>query len=162
MLPHFEQFGTVFLSQFAVEYSDGSLQVFPLLCYFLLSFLQLLQLFLSLPPQSFQVLILLLIQEAMEILKLCSDFSFQGIKTVLKDVWTIINSGLDVTKHPVWQYGELLWIYTHLFCVKLELLCLFLKVMRINNAAAVPLLPVTLRTSLSLLLCTHLPRAWFF
>lgn len=101
MLPHFEQFGTVFLSQFAVEYSDGSLQVFPLLCYFLLSFLQLLQLFLSLPPQSFQVLILLLIQEAMEILKLGSDFSFQGIKTVLKDVWTIINSGLDVTKHPV-------------------------------------------------------------
>ncbi len=84
MLSHFEQFGTVLLSQFAVEHCDGSLQVPPLLCYFLLPVLQLLQLLLSLPPQPFQVPTLFLIQETMEVLKLGSDFSFQGIKTVLK------------------------------------------------------------------------------
>lgn len=83
--PHFKQFRTVLLSQFAVEDCDCSLQVSPLLCYFLLSFLQLLQLLLSLPPQSLQVLTLLLVQETMEVLKLCSDLSLQGIKTALKD-----------------------------------------------------------------------------
>lgn len=85
MLPHFEQLGTVLLSQFVVEHCNCSLQVLPLLCYFLLSLLQLLQLFLSLPPQSLQVLTLLFIQEAMEVLKLGSDFSFQLIKSALRD-----------------------------------------------------------------------------
>lgn len=84
-LPYFEQFRTVLLSQFAVQHCDCSLQVFPLLCYFLLSFLQLFHLFLFLPPQSLQVLKLLLIQETMEVLKLSSDFSFKDIKIVLKD-----------------------------------------------------------------------------
>ncbi len=84
-LSHFEQFRTVLLGQFAVEHCDCSLQVSPLLCYFLLSFLQLLQLLLSLPPQSLQVLTLLLVQETMEVLKLGADLSFQGIKTALKD-----------------------------------------------------------------------------
>lgn len=82
---HFQQFGTVLLSQFAVENCDRSLQVSPLLCYFLLPLLQLLQLFLFLPPQSLQVPTLLLVQETMEVLKLGSDLSFQGIKTALKD-----------------------------------------------------------------------------
>lgn len=85
MLPHSEQFRAVVLGQFAVEHRDCSLQVSPLRCYLLLSLLQLLHLFLSLPPHSFQVIILLLIQETMQVLKLSSDFSFQGIKTVLID-----------------------------------------------------------------------------
>lgn len=85
MLPHFEQLRTVVLSQFAVEHCDCSLQASPLLCDLLLPLLQLLQLSLFLPPQSLQVLTLLLIQETMEVLKLSSDFSFQLIKTVLKD-----------------------------------------------------------------------------
>jgi len=85
VLPHCEQRRAVLLGQFAVQHSDGSLQVSPLRCYFLLPLLQLLQLFLSLPPESLQVVILLLIQETMEVLKLCSDFSFQVFKRVLKD-----------------------------------------------------------------------------
>lgn len=134
--PHFEQFRTVFLSQFAVEHCDGSLQVSPLLCYLLLSFLQLLQLFLPLPPQSLQVLELLLIQEAMEVLKLGSDFSLQDIKTALKDEegkrWAVINSALVWLKNQrvertTWSCSklapaELIWMYSHLFCVKVELL----------------------------------------
>lgn len=86
-LPHFEQLGTVLLSQFAVEHTDCSLQVSPLRSYFLLSLLQLFHLFLFLRPQSLHLLILLLIQEAMEVLKLSTDFPFQVIEPVLKDKW---------------------------------------------------------------------------
>lgn len=85
MFAHFEQFWAVLLSQFTVDRCDRSLQGFRLLCYFLLSLLQLFQLFLSLPPQSLQVLTLLLIQETMEVLILSSDFSLQVIKPALKN-----------------------------------------------------------------------------
>lgn len=87
LFSHCEQFRTILLCQFAVEHCDCFLQVFPLLCYFLLSLLQQLHLFLSLPPQSFKVLAFLLLQKTMEVLKLGSDFPFQVIKAVLKNVW---------------------------------------------------------------------------
>ena len=83
---HFEKLRVIVLSQLGVECCNCSLQVLPLLVDFPLSCPQQLHLFLFLPLQALHVSVLLLIQEAVEVLELCPDLSFQVLKPVLEVV----------------------------------------------------------------------------
>lgn len=71
------------------------------------------------------------------------------------------NRNRGVTADTVCGHDDVLiyFVLNWNYCVRKRV---FLQRIGINNAATVPLLPLTLCTSLSLPLCTHLPRAWFF
>lgn len=83
--PHFEHVDALFLGQFAVKHGHGSLQVLPLLVDVILPLLQSRQEFSSLLLQALEILVLLLIQEAMEVPELGSDLSFQFVEPTLKN-----------------------------------------------------------------------------